>query len=350
MNSISFSRTSQRRSKAAEALLALISARNSIVVSLQSVTCRLTTLPFHNLDLVAISVSLARIASTGALWSRYSITLPIKSPPNAGPVLKRLFDEVAERHHHAPQIPQPDYDIIERDLFDIAPFVLDDDGVVDADRLRHRELHAGEQIGEQRPRRKAEDQAGDAGRSKERNAVLAHRVERHQREAERQQHDHRVERPQHHAHLRDVLARQEIVFNVNAELQQVKAGCDVQHGQRNPSDPADRRKPEETGEHALRVRRQRCGRQRDGEGDEQCGKTGRIMGCFDDGAQIGPLAAAKHAVQDDENRGMGEPRGGEGDKQDGQRHEPSRGKREFAAQFREFRLKAVRDVLHHELV
>lgn len=64
---MSFSRTSQRKSQAADALLALTSARSSIVVSLQSLTCKLTTLPFHNLDCEAISVSFLRIASTGAV-------------------------------------------------------------------------------------------------------------------------------------------------------------------------------------------------------------------------------------------------------------------------------------------
>ena len=81
----------------------------------------------------------------------------------SGPVLERLFDEIAERHDHAPQIPQLDHDIAECDFFDIAGLILDDDGIADADRLRHGKLDAGEEVTEERPRRKPGDNARNAG-------------------------------------------------------------------------------------------------------------------------------------------------------------------------------------------
>jgi len=46
---------------------ALTSMRISIVSFLKSVTCILTTLPSHSGEALAISSSLARIASTGAV-------------------------------------------------------------------------------------------------------------------------------------------------------------------------------------------------------------------------------------------------------------------------------------------
>ena len=64
---MSFSRTSQRKSQVADELLALTSARSSIVVSLQSLTWRLTTLPFQSLDWATTSASFLRMTSTGAV-------------------------------------------------------------------------------------------------------------------------------------------------------------------------------------------------------------------------------------------------------------------------------------------
>src|ERR1700719_4244623 len=58
-----------------------------------------------------------------------------------GPVLERLLDEIAQRHHHPPQVPQPDHDVGAGDRFDPAGFALDHHLVLDPYRLGHRDLY-----------------------------------------------------------------------------------------------------------------------------------------------------------------------------------------------------------------
>src|SRR5262249_33767096 len=139
-----------------------------------------------------------------------------------GPVLERLFDEIAERHDHTPQIPQLDHHIAERDLFDGAGLVLDDDGVIDADRLRDRKLHAGKEVAQHRPCCQSGDNAGNARGGKQRNAVLPNGVESQQRKSDGHQHDHHLEHPLQHANLGDVLACQQVVRNVEPKAPEIE--------------------------------------------------------------------------------------------------------------------------------
>src|SRR5262249_46361483 len=173
-NAISCSRIAQRRSKASPAERALASTRSSIEFSLASVTCSCATCPSHSLEAFTISVSLARIKSIGAVKSTYTEEIGVF----ACPVLERLLDKIAEWHDQPAQVPQADHHIGRGDLLDAAPLVLDDDLVVDADRLRGGDLDAGDEIAQHRPRREADDQAGDAGRGEQAHAVLPHRLER----------------------------------------------------------------------------------------------------------------------------------------------------------------------------
>ena len=121
----------------------------------------------------------------------------------------------------------------------VAPFVFDDHSVVDADRLRHRQLHAGDQVAQHRARGEAGDDAGNAGGGEQAHAVLPHRLEGHQRGADRDQHHQHVGGAQQHAHLRDVLARQQVVFDVEAELPQIEIGGDPERGDGRPADQSD---------------------------------------------------------------------------------------------------------------
>ena len=52
-----------------------------------------------------------------------------------GPVLKRLFGEIRERHHQPPQVPNPDHDRSGRNLLDPTPLTLHHDGIVNPNRL-----------------------------------------------------------------------------------------------------------------------------------------------------------------------------------------------------------------------
>ncbi len=63
---MSFSRTSQRRLKVALALAALMMARSSMLCSLASVTCRLTTRPSQFFEVLTIFCSWSRMMPTGA--------------------------------------------------------------------------------------------------------------------------------------------------------------------------------------------------------------------------------------------------------------------------------------------
>jgi hypothetical protein len=67
------------------------------------------------------------------------------------------------------------------------PFVLDNDSILDPDRLRDRDLDTGNQIGQQWARRETDDQTGSAGRGKQTDAVLPDRIKRHQRGEDRMQ-------------------------------------------------------------------------------------------------------------------------------------------------------------------
>ena len=78
-----------------------------------------------------------------------------------------------------------------------------------------------------RPRRETGDDAGDAGRGEQADAVLAHRREGHQRDRDGQNDDHDVDGAQQDAHLRVVLARQQIVLGVEPEAAQVQHRRDV---------------------------------------------------------------------------------------------------------------------------
>src|SRR5262249_8812179 len=62
------------------------------------------------------------------------------------PILEGLLDEIAQRHDHAPPIPQANDHMARGDFLDIAPLVVDEKRIVDADRLGDGKLHAGDEI------------------------------------------------------------------------------------------------------------------------------------------------------------------------------------------------------------
>src|SRR5262249_50749734 len=88
-----------------------------------------------------------------------------------GPVLEGLLQEVGQRDTHAPPIPQLHDDVCAGDLLDDAVFAFQHDNVVDTDGLADGDLNAGEQVGEQWPRRQADDYAGRTGRCDQADAV-----------------------------------------------------------------------------------------------------------------------------------------------------------------------------------
>jgi|SRR5271170_7575054 hypothetical protein len=64
----------------------------------------------------------------------------------ACPVLKGVFDEVTEGDDEPAEVPYSDDDVGRVDLFNAAPFSLDYDDVIDADRFGDGNLEAGEEV------------------------------------------------------------------------------------------------------------------------------------------------------------------------------------------------------------
>ena len=127
--------------------------------------------------------------------------------------------------------------------------VLDDDGVVDANRLRHGKLHAGKEVAQHRARREPGHDAGDARRSEQGDAELPDGVEGHQGETDGDQHDHDFQHALQDTDLRDMLAREQVVFDIEPETHEVEVGRNVQHGQCGPAEQADRGQPEQSREY-----------------------------------------------------------------------------------------------------
>jgi hypothetical protein len=103
------------------------------------------------------------------------------------PVLERLFDEARQRHDQPALVPDADHHIGRGDLLHPAPFALDDQHIVDAYRLGQRDLHAGDQIGEDWARGEAEHEAGDAGGGEQAYTEGLHGGKHHEARADRQQ-------------------------------------------------------------------------------------------------------------------------------------------------------------------
>ena len=185
-----------------------------------------------------------------------------------GPILKRLFDKISQRHDHPPQIPQPDHDIGAGNRFDRAELAFDDYLILDPDRLGHRDLNSGQQIAQHRPGCETEDDAGSPGRGEEADAVLPHRVESHQRDRDGEDHQQSFRDPLQDAHLGHMLAGEQIVGDVGPVTAQINLHADVERDRGGPAQRQD-----ETHQQALADRpghraREVCAGQRDARNDD----------------------------------------------------------------------------------
>ena len=155
------------------------------------------------------------------------------------PILERFFDEIAQRHDQAALVPDADHHIGGGDLLDPAEFVLDDDGVLEPDRLGHGDLHAGDQIAQHRPGGEPDREPDHARRREQADAVLADRLERHQRGRERDHDDQSIGRALQDAYLGDVLAGQQVVRGVQLEAPQIGFRGEMHGDDREPADQQD---------------------------------------------------------------------------------------------------------------
>ncbi len=86
-----------------------------------------------------------------------------------------------------------------------------------------------------------DDDAGDAGGSKQADAILADCRKRHQRGTDCKHHQQHIDGARQHAHLGVVLAREQIVVDVEPEAPKVEIGGDVERDDRSPADQSDDR-------------------------------------------------------------------------------------------------------------
>jgi hypothetical protein len=90
-------------------------------------------------------------------------------------------------------------------------------------------------------------------------------VESHQRKGDSRQRDDDIEHPHQNTDLGDVLARQQIVGDVDPAAQQIEIGGNLQYGCRGPSEQANGGEREKPREISLSV----IGKRRSGKGDRQ---------------------------------------------------------------------------------
>ena len=214
--------------------------------------------------------------------------------------------------------------------------VFDHDLVVDPDRLRGRDLDAGDEVGQQRPRGQSHDQSGDAGRGEQAHAVLPHRLEGHQHRAQRHHDDQRVQRALENAHLGDVLARQQRVGGFGGEAMEIDAAAGFDRDMGDPAgqhDEGDQQQPPERGADGFAERR-RLQRGREREHDQRQCK--RPLGLPDDRAQE-RMAVAEGTAENHEQDAMRDQRADHGNEQHRDRGEPWRRPEQRVADRRQHR-------------
>ncbi|MCY1297311.1 hypothetical protein D9M70_467470 [compost metagenome] len=162
----------------------------------------------------------------------------------AGPVLERLLNEILQRNDQAPIIPDTQHHVSAGDLLHAAPLALDDQHIVQPDRLGQRQLQAGNQVAEHRLGGKAGDQADHARRGQQAGADLPRTGEGHQHHR-RANHDHqRHGDARQHPRLRMDAPRAHVVRHID--------GVPFQHTLRKAGDDA-RRQPRRGDNHQQTV-------------------------------------------------------------------------------------------------
>ncbi|MNT02512.1 hypothetical protein D3C72_1370130 [compost metagenome] len=163
----------------------------------------------------------------------------------AGPVLERLLDEVGERQDEAPVVPDAhDYEGA-GDLLDPAPFALDHEHVVDADRLRQRDLQAGDEVAEDGLGRQARHDADHAGRGQQAGADLARAREGHEHHGAAGHDDDRHGGAREHAGLREHAACLQVVGDVRRVLREHAVGKAADGLEHEPGAGRDEQQPRE---------------------------------------------------------------------------------------------------------
>jgi hypothetical protein len=155
------------------------------------------------------------------------------------PILEGPFDEVIDGEDEAAQIPDPDNDVGEGDFLDPAPFVFDDDDVIDANGLGEGDLEAGEEIGDGSLGGEADDDADDAGGGEDAGAELPDLIEEHEDGGEREDGDDEEKGFFKDEDLGMNLARAEIVSDGDVIAADDELLAEVNDLDKDPGDGTD---------------------------------------------------------------------------------------------------------------
>jgi hypothetical protein len=158
---------------------------------------------------------------------------------DAGPILEGPFDEVIDGEDEAAEVPDPDDDVGEGDFLDPAPFVFDDDDVIDSNGLGEGDLKAGEEIGDGSLGGKANDDADDAGGGEDAGAELADLIEEHEDGSERENDDDEEEGFFENEDLGMNLACAEIVSDGDVVTADDELLAEVDDLEKDPGDGTD---------------------------------------------------------------------------------------------------------------
>jgi hypothetical protein len=157
------------------------------------------------------------------------------------PVLKRTFQEVRGRHHEPSQIPDPHDDEGAADLLDPPPPSLHDHDVIQPDRLGQCDLHARDEVAEQRPRRHPRHETCDARRRRQGGAQGPNARKRHQHGGERHRADDGHGEPAKHQCPGADLSRRKIVPLINPVPGDDDVAQDIKNLRNEPADGPNQR-------------------------------------------------------------------------------------------------------------
>lgn len=137
----------------------------------------------------------------------------------ARPVLETILQELGDRHDQPPLVPDAYDHEGQVDLLDPPPFIVDDDHVVEADRLGKGHLHARDQVLERGLRGGADDQPCDTRRGHQRDADGADAGHAEQHQADGQEHDQKDADPSQYLCPRPLSPGAEIVLDADISAQ-----------------------------------------------------------------------------------------------------------------------------------
>ena len=173
----------------------------------------------------------------------------------AGPVLERVLDEPLQGNDQPPVVPDLQHDVGAGDLLHAAPFALDDQHVVDTDRLGQGDLQAGDEVAENRLGRQTGDDADDTRRRQQAGPDLLGAGEGHQHHGRARKYHHQHGAARQHPGLGVDAAGLQVVVHIGRVLRNDAGGHAADGADDQPGDGGDQHQPVEMadGQHETHV-------------------------------------------------------------------------------------------------